>query len=39
MSSIFTRIIQGELPSYKLYEDEHVRVSARNYGYLKVTTP
>jgi histidine triad (HIT) family protein len=24
MASIFTKIIAGEIPSYKLYEDEHV---------------
>ena len=24
MASVFTRIIKGELPSYRLYEDEHV---------------
>lgn len=24
MPSIFTRIIQGEIPSYKIYEDEKV---------------
>lgn len=24
MSSIFTKIIEGEIPSYKIYEDEHV---------------
>jgi len=23
MPSIFTRIVQGEIPSYKVYEDEH----------------
>lgn len=24
MSSLFTKIIAGEIPSYKIYEDEHV---------------
>lgn len=24
MSSIFTKIIKGEIPSYKVYEDDHV---------------
>ena len=23
MSSIFTKIIDGDIPSYKIYEDEH----------------